>query len=468
MSSTKKKKELESGSDLPSDSASSVDSKSSPKRKSRKDKNKDKNKNKNESVSIMETDSNIVKDSDDIQVEQVELVESQDNSEHFCSSVEDNSNNSSKRLSRKEAFESESELTFKRPKSLKKKKIGNNNSDNDVKANDFTDIKKEIYNLVISKSVDSGTAIEILNTVTKFEGLIIDLLTKVAGLEKLNSHLLKENEQNKVMFKDTVKNFNTVSNVQFEDSPKLSVAKPIETWSAIIKGNKGETSDEIIKKINTSVGPTLGVRVHDIKKIKSGGAIIRTPSLEECKKIVSNKKFIEEGLNVEFNKKKAPKIKILNVDSSVTKEDLLSGMHYYIFRNKMEKEVFVKNIKIISNWELEPFRKLTVTVEANEEIIEAIRKAKQVYVDWHTYKVRDFDEVLSCYRCHSYDHVIADCHFEERVCPRCCQIGHNAGDCKNALFCRECNSKHMKSDHLMKSIYCPDYVRRLANVKARH
>ena len=333
---------------------------------------------------------------------------------------------------------------------------------------------KEIYKTVVNKHVDSDVAIGILNTVTKFEKLIIELLTKVSALEKLNSHLLKENVQNKEMFKDTVNNISTskVRNTQelptLPNLPTLPVIKPVETWSAIIKGSKDETSEDIIKKIDTCVGPTLGVRVHDLKKIKSGGAIIRTPSLEECKKIVNNKKFAEVGLKVDFNKKKNPKIKIINVDSSVTKEEMLSEIYNYMFKNKMEKDQFIKNINIITSWELEPFRKLIVIVEATDEIIETIKNNKKIYVAWHSYMVRDFDEVLSCYRCHSYDHVIADCHFQERVCPRCCQTGHNASVCKNELFCRECNSKHMRSDHLMQSINCPDYARRLANVKARH
>lgn len=49
------------------------------------------------------------------------------------------------------------------------------------------------------------------------------------------------------------------------------------------------------------VEPNLGVRVHEVKEVRDGGAIIRTPSVAERENIVANTKLIDVGLEVSIN-----------------------------------------------------------------------------------------------------------------------------------------------------------------------
>ena len=388
--------------------------------------------------------------------------ESDDMSEDMSLDVD---KDSLKRKSRKAAFEGESlDSNFKKPKALKKKVKIVKITPDDVNAGLLSEIKKELIDAVVNENVKPKVTKDVLMICTKYEDLIVSLLAKNMALEKVNNIL----EKDKMMYMEEAKKNKVVSN-NFVGDGVTPVVKPVETWSAVIRSKQGESSEEILNKINTKVGPTLGVRVHDLKKIKSGGAIIRTPSLEECKRVVSNKKFEEVGLTVDFNQQKKPKMKILSVDSSVTKEEMLSGIYsFYSEKFKMGKEEFLKNINIITNWEPEPYRTLTVVIEATEEIISIIKNQGRVYVDYRSFIVRDFNEVMSCFKCHSYDHVIADCHITERICSRCCQSGHNAAKCKNEKSCRVCKSRNLRSDHLMLTTDCPDYAVRLAKIKARH
>lgn len=55
------------------------------------------------------------------------------------------------------------------------------------------------------------------------------------------------------------------------------------------------------------VSPSLGVRIHEVKPLRDGGAVIRT-SVAEGKKIVENTKFNEVGLDVSVNYKVGPKV----------------------------------------------------------------------------------------------------------------------------------------------------------------
>ena len=190
------------------------------------------------------------------------------------------------------------------------------------------------------------------------------------------------------------------------------------------------------------IGPTLGVRVHEIKMIISGGAIIRTPSFDECKRIVDNPKFKDEGLNAQFNAKLGPKIKVLGVEAIIGHEELLDEIYRGMFVRTMSKEIFLKSIKILTKpWEKLPDKTLTVIIEDTDNVIGNIKKHGKLYVKCFSFLVRDYNDVMTCFRCHSFAHRIADCVFKDRVCVRCSVEGHSSLECKNKVCCRNCQFK---------------------------
>ncbi|KAI8115053.1 putative 50 kDa protein in type I retrotransposable element R1DM [Lucilia cuprina] len=82
-------------------------------------------------------------------------------------------------------------------------------------------------------------------------------------------------------------------------APAANLTKPVETWSVVVKGKKGVTSKEVVDKVVKEVGPTLGVRVHELRPLRrSDGTVIRTPSVAEREKVAANVKFGEVGLEV--------------------------------------------------------------------------------------------------------------------------------------------------------------------------
>ena len=62
-----------------------------------------------------------------------------------------------------------------------------------------------------------------------------------------------------------------------------------------MKGKKGVTSKEVVEKVVKEVGPTLGVRVHEVRPTRDTGAAIRTPSVAERAKVAANAKFGRAG-----------------------------------------------------------------------------------------------------------------------------------------------------------------------------
>ena len=131
------------------------------------------------------------------------------------------------------------------------------------------------------------------------------------------------------------------NNVQVTGSFK----KPVHTWSAVVKSKDGkESSEAIINMLNKEIGPTFDVRAHEVKPIKSAGAVVRIPSLAECKKIISNPKFLDYGLLVEINKKLGIKLKILGVETVISPEEFMDECYLRNLKNIMDKETFISKI----------------------------------------------------------------------------------------------------------------------------
>ena len=142
--------------------------------------------------------------------------------------------------------------------------------------------------------------------------------------------------------------------------------------------------------MNKEIDPTLDVRVHEVKPIKSGGAVVRTPSLSECKKIVRNPKFVDCGLSVETHKKLSTKLKNLGVETVISSEEFMDECYLRNFENFMNKETFSSKIRLVTKpWTKGPGGTMVVTIEDYEEITEVLRKNGKRYIKCFSYNVRD-------------------------------------------------------------------------------
>ena len=346
------------------------------------------------------------------------------------------------------------------PKVIKKKK--KETSKKHAEIEQMFVLRNELVNAVMLIGKSDDAAKMILETAGKMEYLFNKTLGEMYML-KGEMAAYKTMDKPKIVEKVVLQEHN---NVQVTGTFK----KPVHTWSAVVKSKDGkESSEAIINKLNKEIGPTLDVRVHEVKPIKSGGAVVRTPSLAECKKIVNNPKFVDCGLSVEMNKKLGTKLKILGVETVISPEEFMDECYLRNFKNFMDKETFCSKIRLVTKpWTKGPGGTMVVTIEGSEEITEVLRKNGKCYIKWFSYHVREYEEVRSCFRCHGFDHQVAQCHFEEEVCGRCGKTGHKVHKCTNAINCRNCEHRGNPSGHLMMSTNCPIYSGILERIKSRH
>lgn len=246
------------------------------------------------------------------------------------------------------------------------------------------------------------------------------------------------------------------------------IPRPRDTWSALIRSkNPEETSKELVERVKKTVVPALGVRVHEVRELKSGGAIIRTPSVSELRKVVASSKFAEAGLVVKKRPETKPQVVVYDVDTSITPEEFMEELFAKNLEETMTAAEFKKSVHLGSKpWSVTDGATINVTLEVDTKAQEALHEC--VYIKWFRCRCRSLVRTYACHRCAGFDHKVSQCRLKENVCHRCGQNGHNVARCPNPVDCRNCRLKGYPAAHSMLSAACPIYAAVLARVQARH
>jgi len=246
---------------------------------------------------------------------------------------------------------------------------------------------------------------------------------------------------------------------------------PVQTYSVNVKPKDVKVSSkQVVDTVMKEVAPTLGVRIHDVKPLKAGGAVIRTPTVNERKKVVKNDKFAAAGLDVSVRDKLGPKIVLTNVDGSISKDQLFRDLHDLNLKDiGMSVEQVMKSCRIV-RWHEGVAAGSTgrVVLEVTSRVAEEIMRVGRVYCMHYHLLARLEDLVPSCYRCCGFDHMVAACRLREDICRQCGQTGHRARSCAQTLSCRSCALRGLPSTHKVLSLECPVYRNLYERACARH
>ncbi|GBP92383.1 Uncharacterized 50 kDa protein in type I retrotransposable element R1DM [Eumeta japonica] len=303
-----------------------------------------------------------------------------------------------------------------------------------------------VYELVMVKGTDMAMAHEMTKKVAEYEGLLIELMGEVEHLKGRLECAPATVVAAPVVAPTTVRRSavtkpETTSAVAF---PSLPGPKPVETWSVVVKSKSGKSAKEV------------------------EGAIIRTPSVAERRKVVANTKFAEVGLEVEVSDRLGPKVVVQRVHKALSVDEFMGELHSLNFR-EMDEAQFRRSVRMLSApWKVEAGDgTVNVMLECTPRVAEQLR-ATGVYIKWFRFIVRTLDPIAACYRCLSFDHRVRDCKVQSEVCRRCGDAGHWASSCPNELRCRNCAFRGLPDGHLMMSQACPVYAAMVARVNARH
>jgi len=244
--------------------------------------------------------------------------------------------------------------------------------------------------------------------------------------------------------------------------------KPRVPWSAIVHSSDPKISGkELAEKVRKEIAPTVGVRLHEVRGLARGGAIIRTPLSGEIQKVVANKKFVEAGLEVKQSPAQTPKIVVSNVDTATPPDEFMSEMFKKNFADKMSQELFKRQVRLEKSWSQADGATVNVTLEVSTTALDVL-DGEKAYIGWFAYNCRALVRTYASHRCVGFDHKIKDCRYKENVCRQCGQTGHSARVCQSPVDCRNCRFKGYALGHHMLSPGCLVYAAVLARVNSRH
>ncbi|KAH8349324.1 hypothetical protein KR084_000402, partial [Drosophila pseudotakahashii] len=186
----------------------------------------------------------------------------------------------------------------------------------------LADIRIAHSKALVSSATTSRMAGEIQETINRYEEVIAAMMVQMGVLED------RARRQPALPPVASVASYAATAarGAHLVAQPAAPVAAPRsairETWSAVVACDDPALSGrQIADKIRKEVAPALGVRVHEVRELKRGGAIIRTPSQAEMTKVVASAKFAEVGLKVSQNTAAKPRVIVQDVDTTIGHEE---------------------------------------------------------------------------------------------------------------------------------------------------
>lgn len=83
-------------------------------------------------------------------------------------------------------------------------------------------------------------------------------------------------------------------------------------------------------------------------------------------------------------------------------------------------------------------------------------------------KVKEWVEVLRCFRCYGLGHNSDVCKVKGMVCRKCGEEGQGIRDCKKEIeVCRNCKIAGREFGHSLMSGKCAEYVEAVSRVRER-
>lgn len=251
---------------------------------------------------------------------------------------------------------------------------------------------------------------------------------------------------------------------------KRSYATALSEGTVVVKPSSACDNKITKEKIDQHMDPArLGIGIRGIRDAKDGAVVIKCRDKRDADKLKRNLELnMGEGYSASIPAKKNPCIKIVDIESHFSEEELTSKLkqqNSYIFGDSHLRVVVIKKMvkfyMAIIECDAQSFGRYESTGDG------------RLYID--TRACRSFEHVgiMRCFKCHGYRHTSNNC-TNEKVCGKCSSKEHETKECENVLKkcinCKLANDKYGMNLDLGHSVFdmkCQTYTHILKKEKTK-
>lgn len=206
------------------------------------------------------------------------------------------------------------------------------------------------------------------------------------------------------------------------------------------------------------------LKIRGIKEMRRKGIIIEVDNKEDVE-LLKNVNLKEKNLKMEEPKKICPAIIVYDVETDYKEEDLCNDLIIKNFDHLKEEEIkeLKENLVIKYKIKTRENKYNWILQMSSKFIISLINKGK-IYLQWKVHRVKEYKNIMRCYKCHAFGHVAKFCNSMDQLCELCGSKEHLRKECdkRNEPQCINCIRKRRKdTKHHVKSKLCPELIKQI-------
>lgn len=180
------------------------------------------------------------------------------------------------------------------------------------------------------------------------------------------------------------------------------------------------------------------IKVKSVRQMRQKGIIMEVNSKQDTL-LVKQMDTKSAGLRIESPRKYNPQLIIYGVERELKKEELMENLINKNFLEDTDMSLMELKEKIKINYGYKAKDdNINWIVQVPAPLFTRIIKRGRVFIAWRSYRIKEFINIVRCFRCHGFGHFAGMCSAEAQLCEKCGKTGHNKKDCTNEEVCINC------------------------------